>query len=432
MSNQRSFLFLQGMATQFFAKLGGALAKKGHDVHRINFNGGDKLFWIRPGAVDFRQDLKAWPQFLEERLIAWGVTDIILFGDCRPLHREAVRVASLRGIQVFVVDEGYIRPNWVTMERGGVNGNSPLPRDPDWYRTAAAETPAWSGGLPAQGSFQRRAFEDVMYNVATVLLAWRFPEYQTHRPWHPFYEYAGWIRRFARKPSAKRRTARAMNEIMDSKKPFHLFPLQLDCDSQIRQHSPFGRIAPSIEYVVRSFAGNAPDDSLLVIKEHPLDNCITDWRALVARVAAAAGVPDRVIYIEGGDLEAMLNRSRSVVTVNSTVGLIALARGRAVKTLGDAVYDMPELTFQPPLDRFWTEAAAPDAALFDCFRRVVAARTQVNGGFFSKTGLDLAITGSINALESTVRDRRVTSVAPVRIVQEEMIGDNLDSASLAV
>jgi capsular polysaccharide export protein len=432
MSNQRSFLFLQGMATQFFAKLGGALAKNGNDVHRINFNGGDRLFWPRRGGVDFRQDIKAWPQFLEDRLVEWGVTDIILFGDCRPLHREAVRVASLRGIQVFVVDEGYIRPNWVTMERGGVNGNSPLPRDPDWYRNAAIDMPAWSGGLPAPGSFQRRAFEDVVYNVASVLLAWRFPNYETHRPWHPFYEYAGWIRRFARKPSAKRRTMRAMKEIMVSEKPFYLFPLQLDCDSQIRLHSPFGRIAPAIEYVVRSFANNAPAESFLVFKEHPLDNCITDWRALVTQVAAAAGVSDRVVYIEGGDLEAMLGRSRAVVTVNSTVGLIALARGRSVKTLGDAIYDMPELTFQPPLDRFWTEATPPDATLFDCFRRVVASRTQVNGGFFSKTGLELAIAGSITALESAGRERRVSIVATVRIAEEGIIDENLDSASLAV
>jgi capsular polysaccharide export protein len=429
MSNPRSFLFLQGMATQYFAKLGAALAKRGHDVHRINFNGGDRLFWMRQGAVDFRQDLKAWPQFLEERLVAWGVTDIILFGDCRPLHREAVRVASLRGIQVFVVDEGYIRPNWVTMELGGVNGNSPLPRDPDWYRNAAIDTPAWSGGLPAPGSFQRRAFEDVVYNIASVLLAWRFPGYKTHRPWHPFYEYAGWIRRFARKPAAKKRTMRAMKDIMASKKPFYLFPLQLDCDSQIRQHSPFGRIAPSIEYVVRSFAANAPRDGLLVIKEHPLDNCLTDWRALVTEVSAAAGVADRVIYIEGGDLEAMLGKSRAVVTVNSTVGLIALARGRAVKTLGDAVYDMPELTFQPSLDQFWTEKFIPNMALFDCFRRVVAARTQVNGGFFSKIGLELAIAGSVTALESTVRDCRISTV---RVAEQEMMAENLDSASLAV
>jgi capsular polysaccharide export protein len=431
MSNQRSFLFLQGMATQFFARLGAALAKKGHDVHRINFNGGDKLFWMRPGAVDFRGDLKVWPQFLEERLTAWGITDIILFGDCRPLHREAVRVASLRGVQVFVVDEGYIRPNWVTMELGGVNGNSPLPRDPDWYRNAANDTPAWNGGLPAPGSFQRRAVEDVLYNVAAVSLWWRFPGYRTHRPWHPFYEYAGWIRRFARKPTAKRRTSRAMKDILASESPFYLFPLQLDCDSQIRQHSPFGRIAPSIDYVIRSFAQHAPADTALVIKEHPLDNCLRDWRTLVAQVAANAGVEDRVFYIEGGDLEAMLAKSRSVVTVNSTVGLIALARGRAVKTLGDAVYDMPELTFQPPLDRFWTEAAPPDHALFDCFRRVVAARTQVNGGFFSKAGLELAVAGSLVALENAVRDRKVSTVA-VRVAEEQMIAQNLDSASLAV
>ena len=44
---------------------------------------------------------------------------------------------------------------------------------------------------------------------ASVALWWRFPGYKTHRPWHPFYEYAGWLKRFARKPSAKRRTARS-------------------------------------------------------------------------------------------------------------------------------------------------------------------------------------------------------------------------------
>ena len=432
MSNQRSFLFLQGMATHFFAKLGSALAKNGHEVHRINFNGGDKLFWLRRGAVDFLQDLKAWPQFLEEHLIAWGVTDIVLFGDCRPLHREAVRLASLRGVRVYVVDEGYIRPNWVTLEQGGVNGYSHLPRDPDWYRNAAQATPAWSGGLPAHGSFSRRAFEDVLYNVASVALAPRFRKYRTHRPWHPFIEYAGWIRRFARKPSAKRRTARAMSDILASDKQFFLFPLQLDCDSQIRQHSPFKRIAPSIEYVINSFASGAPADSLLVIKEHPLDNCLTDWRSMVSQVATAAGIQDRVVYVEGGDLETMLNRSRSVVTVNSTVGLLALARGRAVKTLGDAVYDMSELTFQGSLDRFWEEATPPIPETFDFFRRVVAARTQVNGGFFSKAGLELAVAGSLVALDNRVQERRAPAMAPKQAANPEIIAEDLETASLAV
>src|SRR5205823_4760952 len=36
----RSFLFLQGMATRFFERLGQALIERGHAVYRVNFNGG--------------------------------------------------------------------------------------------------------------------------------------------------------------------------------------------------------------------------------------------------------------------------------------------------------------------------------------------------------------------------------------------------------
>ena len=42
------------MATRFFERLGQALFERGHAVHRVNFNGGDRAFWRLPGAVDFR------------------------------------------------------------------------------------------------------------------------------------------------------------------------------------------------------------------------------------------------------------------------------------------------------------------------------------------------------------------------------------------
>jgi capsular polysaccharide export protein len=44
-STPRSFLFLQGLASWFFDRLGRALIERGHAVHRVNFNGGDRLFW---------------------------------------------------------------------------------------------------------------------------------------------------------------------------------------------------------------------------------------------------------------------------------------------------------------------------------------------------------------------------------------------------
>jgi len=396
------------MASQFFGELGRALAEKGNPVHRINFNGGDWVFWRSPGAVNYRWGLKQWPKFLEAHLTKWAVTDIILFGDCRPLHREAVRIAERRGIRVYVFDEGYIRPNWVTMELGGVNGYSSLPRDPAWFRATAAKLPPWRDGQNVVSSFSRRSFEDVLYNVATMSLMPFYPGFRTHRPWHPLVEYAGWLLKFSRKRAIERRVAQGVARLAALDRPFYFFPLQLDCDSQIRHHSTVGRIAPAIELVVASFARNAPADSLLVLKEHPLDNALTNWRILTARIAAKAGVGDRVIYLEDADLMSLITKSEGVVTVNSTVGFLALACGKPVVTLGDAIYDMQDLTFQGGLDDFWSMKTPPDPETFDAFRRVAVARTQVNGGFFSRASLELAVAGAMARLEQPLSEAIIT------------------------
>ena len=215
-----------------------------------------------------------------------------------------------------------------------------------------------------------------------------------------------------------------MDRIRAADRPFYFFPLQLDCDSQIRNHSSFGRIAPSIEFVINSFVAKAPSEAMLVIKEHPLDNALTNWRVMAEQMAAAAGIRDRVVYLEGGDLETLIKRCRGVVLVNSTVGFLALSYSKPVIAMGEAIYDMPDLTFQGSLDAFWANGVPPDPATFDAFRRVAVARTQVNGGFFSKTGLALAVEGTVRRLETSMQDIRIPSLmgdeSKVQSVSEDM------------
>lgn len=424
----RSFLFLQGMATGFFDRLGHALADRGHRVRRINFNGGDRLFWSLPAAVDYRGRLADWPAFLEARLDEWDVTDIVLFGDCRPLHVAAMKVAAARGVPVQVVEEGYLRPNWVTVEQGGVNNNSPMPRDPAWFRQAARATPAWDSGRPVKGAFLRRAVQDVVYNLASELMGWRYHAYRTHRPWHPFVEYAGWIKRFALSRFARVRTAKTVQAIAASARPYYLFPLQLDCDYQIREHSPFKRIPPALEAVIAAFAAAAPPDSLLVIKEHPLDNWLTDWRRMVREISRRHGVEDRIAYLEGGHLQTLVAQARGVVTINSTVGILALGFGRPVIALGSAIYDMEGLTFQGGLDAFWRQGTPPDPETFDAFRRVVVARTQVNGDFFSRDGLAMAVQGAADRLERNGGTPALAASVPRRIHPARLQGPSSLSA----
>lgn len=397
----RAFLFLQGMATRFFERLGRALSERGHTVHRVNFNGGDRAFWRLPGAVDFCGRAEEWPDFLDRLIIDEAISDIILFGDCRPLHRAAIRVAESRMLRIHVVEEGYLRPDWITFEENGVNGHSSLPRDPGWYRERARSLPAWRDPPSVPGSFRRRAVEDVVYTMASMAGMWRFPHYATHRPYHQLVEYAGWLRRLALKHRAESRAAVAIENLPAGPDPLFLFPLQLDCDYQVRVHSPFRAMHLAIEHVLGSFARHARRRARLVVKLHPLDSGLVDWAAITGYLAVEFGIADRVVILDGGDLGKVLARQPAVVTVNSTVGALALACGLPVVALGKAVYDVAGLTFQGELDDFWGGPTPPDATLFDAFRRVLAARCLIPGSFFNEAGLTLAVNAAVDRLEAT-------------------------------
>jgi capsular polysaccharide export protein len=396
---RRGFLFLQGLASRFFERLGRRLLERRHRVCRVNFNGGDRAFWRLGHALDFTGRPQEWPGFFDDLLHKGGIDEIVLFGDCRPLHRAAIAVARCRRIAVRVVEEGYLRPGWITFEEGGVNGNSALPREPLWYREAARFLPPWREPPVCEGSFRRRAAEDLLYAAASFASRRRFPYYRTHRPYFALIEYAGWARRLLLRRRAEKRAGADFAALARSGAPYFVFPLQLDCDYQIREHSPDRTMAAAIERVVLSFAAHAPRACRLVVKLHPLDSGLFDWAGITRHIAAAAGVAERVLFLDGGDIEAVLALCRGVVTVNSTAGARALAQGLPVKALACPLYDLPGLTFAGALDDFWHAPMPPDAGLFDAFRRVLAARALIPGDFFSERGLALAVEAAVTRLE---------------------------------
>ena len=77
--------------------------------------------------------------------------------------------------------------------------------------------------------------------------------------------------------------------------------------------------------------------------------------------------------------------------MNSTVGFPALGAGRATIALGSAIYDIPGLTFRGPLDDFWQQAGGPDQDLYRCFRNTIVHAAQINGGLYSRSGIELTV-----------------------------------------
>jgi len=402
----RRFLFLQGPPGPFFHQLAQALARRGQDVRRIHLNGGDEHDW--PGAISdasgthrptsYRGTAGRWPLYIDRYFRDQGITDLVMFGDCRPMHMAAHQMARLSGVRVHVFEEGYIRPNWLTLERDGVNGHSPLPRRPKDILAAARGLPMPPALPPIGATMGRRVRDTSRYFGHMVLgrLSLRYPFYASHRPGSIVMEGMRWAAKYLTR-GAQAAKAKAALETLAGRSYF-LFPLQLSSDYQIRVHSPFSSMRQAADYVLASFAAHAPPETSLVIKEHPLDATLGGWGPYVRDRARSLGLGDRLIHLAGGDLNTLARGSRAMVVVNSTSATFALSGGIPVKALGCAVYAIPGITDDQPLSQFWATPAPPDGALYDAFCRVLHRHCLVRGGLASETATRILIANAVDRL----------------------------------
>ncbi len=386
--HRRTFLFLQGPSSPIFAKVAARLEAHGHRCLRINLNPGDQVFWRRGGAYNYRGSFSEWSGYVGDFIRRHGISDLVLLGEERPYHRTAIAAAQKHGIAVFVVEMGYLRPDWLTLERGGMSSNSHFPADPGQILEAAAALPEPDWRQRYSQTFLAEAACDLLYNLPNVFLWFLFPGYRRHAIFHPLAEYAGWLKRLAGARRQQRAAEAIIRSLVSANSPYFIYPLQLETDYQLRAHSPFSSQKEALEDILISFAQCAPSAAKLVIKVHPLDNSLIPWRRMIDRKAAMLGISERVAYIDGGNLDALMERSAGMVTVNSTAGLHALRQGKPVKVLGRAIFDIVGLTDQQPLDAFWAAPQPPDPALSAAMFRLLAASIQVRGNFYSNAGTD--------------------------------------------
>ncbi len=375
-------LLLQGPVGPFFARVADAMREAGaQSIQKINFCGGDWLFY-RQDSINYYGTLSDWPDYLEQFLLQYRIDVLVLFGDCRPVHTAAISLATRRGLTYWVFEEGYIRPNYVTFERHGVNGFSGLPKDVEHY-AALPQTMA----PPEQevgNTFNRTALLAMAYYVAGTLgMPW-FRHRVHHRSLNMLEGFVWW-RSYYRKLVYKADQRPLLKSISGKwSKKYFLVALQTAGDSQVLTHSGFKSVVHFIEEVTASFAENAPPDTLLIIKHHPMDRGYHDYTKLLRRLGRELGLARRIHYVHDLNLPTLLTHARGVVVINSTVGLSALHHRTPVITLGKAIYNLKGLTFQGGLRRFWSEAETqkPDLELYWKFRNFVVDHTQLNGSFY--------------------------------------------------
>ena len=384
----RRFLFLQGPHGPWFHRLATLLRTTGAEVWRVGFNLGDRVFWPGPGYIAFQGSHADWPGTCAGLLHTHGITDLVVYGDTRPIHAQAIAQARARGITVHVFEEGYLRPYWVTYERGGSNGHSRLMElDLPEMRAALEPVDLDLPEAPATwGDMRQHMFWGALYHGFVALGRRAYRNFRPHRSLTVGQEFQLYLKRFLMMPVHRWERRLATRRIRHGGFPYHLAILQLEHDASFRDHSPFASMTDFLALVVEGFARGAPAHHHLVFKAHPLEDGRAPILPVIRRLAAQHGLTARVHFVRGGKLAQLLNEARSAVTVNSTAGQQALWRGLPLRAFGAAVYAKPEFVSSQPLEAILAAPDRPDTRAYRDYRHFLLETSQVVGGFYSSRG----------------------------------------------
>lgn len=352
------------------------------------------MFWRGlPGFQRFDGPPEDWAAALRARIETEGFTDIVCYGASRPFHRTARDVAEDLGLTVHVFEEGYLRPYWITYERGGTNAESRLMTiDTDRMASALAAHRAPLRPAPDRwGAMRQHMFWGAVYHGLLLLGARAYPGYRPHRAPDPRGEFRLYVKRLLSLPLHRWQRGAATWRVRHGGFPYHVVLMQLAHDANFRDFSDHGSQNAFLRQVCDAFAAGAPRHHHLVLKAHPLEDGREPLRPLMAKLAKDYGLERRIHLITGGKLARLLDGAESAVTVNSTAAEQALWRGLPLKALGHAIYDRPEFASSQPLKSFFEAPEPPDHEAYLTYRRYLLHTSQVSGGFYSARGRRAAL-----------------------------------------
>ncbi len=360
-SGGRRILIVQGDWEAGMSLLAQDLQDAGHEVGKVVFCAPDLLFYRLRGIEThtFRQPIEEFYEWLRELVRTRNYDTFFLYNHYRPYNQVAWKLAAEMNLGCQVFELGLIRPNCVMV----------FSRD----RMPIREVPAiWKDVLAGTHQPQQPVMPPELSQVSTAVKMFQFcanylfsritsplfPHFVDQRQmnlWHHLKHGMIYLWRFIERSRDSEYDGLFAGELSGR---YYAVPLQVHSDTQITQCSDFQSIEQFIRLVTRSFRKHAPADTKLVFKVHPMDRGYKDYTDLIAGLDDKLG-GGRIFYVDRVHLPTLLEHSRGVVNINSSVGISGLVHHAPVITLGTAVYNLPELTYQGDLDDFWTKAQGP-------------------------------------------------------------------------
>lgn len=383
----KNILLLQGPMGSYFNTLDKIFSDENAKVFRIGFNMGDQFFANKKHYTGYKDKPKNWTTFIKDFFIIHNIDKLFVFGDCRFYQKIAIEIAKELNIQIYVFEEGYIRPNFITLEEHGVNAHSIQPKNREFYDNLVLDDnliEEIENVVEFKSTFIKMAREAIIYYWVANLFHFKYPNYIHHRNFSLLDEFKAGCKNVFRKYKYKI-TEKGLNQKFGNElsKKYYFVPLQTHGDFQIKNHSKYKNIEAFIKEVIESFAVHAPKDSILVFKHHPVDRGRRNHASYIKNLAYILGIKHRVIITWDVHLPTFLRNAIGTIVINSTVGISSLYHETPTICLGDAIYDIEGLTCKDmSIDEFWENYKEVDIELFRKYRAYLIKTTQINSNFY--------------------------------------------------
>lgn len=416
---KKRIVLLQGPVGPFFSDLQNYLEKQGYDCWRILFNAGDRFYSGKKKKVVYNGSRNEWASWFHNFLTLSCADCIVLFGAERIIHKIARQCAQQLGVSIVSLEEGYIRPGFITVEKNGNNGASPiaglLPSssfNPDEQNTPTKQN--FNG-------FSRMCWYGTLYYSIGTLFS-SLPQRELfHRRINLFGEAFGWLRNACRR---FKNTFVALGEIQTllefHEGEYFLIPLQVTTDMQLADAAMGWNNSRLIMETLKSFATHAPKKYRLVFKIHPLERGHSNDHRLIRQTAELLGIHDRVHVLDNGSLGLLARHAAGMITINSTSGLSAIFHGIPLLVIGRALYANPKLAncafSKPDFDMFWTNHYVANKELRQQYLDWIKVRCLKTGDFYNNSGIDAACQGVYDVIENVIKETTVPAITELKIV----------------
>lgn len=268
--------------------------------------------------------------------------DVCILWNNSTLYERALYVfCKKNNIRYYILEQGYFRPITLALDKKGVNAKADIKKEKNFYKKLNINEEKYKENLfislIAKEKKEEIKRKDKIYKLYRIL-----DKLKMSLKKDGDITEKSLIEYFINKYKIFKNKKIKIDEKIQG--DYIFIPFQVETDSQIILNSPkikkMTELFELVSKAVEEYNLKTNKQIKAVFKTHPMDPALDIKKILYLNKKYKDS-----ILVTIGDTKELIKNSKAVITINSTVGVEALCEYKPVITLGEAFYNIEDISY---------------------------------------------------------------------------------------